>query len=382
MGGPRGGGTFLLGELLGRLVPATVREGVDAGEALGAQLAEEITPPALAERGPTGEALGEQPASSQPGATAGVPLGRDAVVLARCNEDVKWAKAAVAKANEAGGSVELFVYQSCHPNEKHYVEANTGAETTKYIAYILEHFHELPDHVLFLHAHNDYGRHRTRFGEDVVSDPTWRTLDRFAVPQNTMMHVERGHRYKVKVWKKGKWAAAPMRITNFVYWLWQWNPVERSETLPTPENRFRLSRFVPDSWDTYCCSEFAVSRDVLRSRSSKLYRHIYERLKNVDEACHDTGKLREDMLGPISSAMCAHRGNAGELSKRSVMGQEVMWAPILGLKPLPCDVNVSKVCPDGHEQATAADRGGQQRLDVQPAHLRLPRPLSSKTTEK
>ena len=56
-----------------------------------------------------------------------------------------------------------FMYQKIHPNESNYIGMNRGTEAGVYLRYIVDHYDNLPDVMIFVHAHPEH--HQTHWLE-------------------------------------------------------------------------------------------------------------------------------------------------------------------------------------------------------------------------
>jgi hypothetical protein len=74
------------------------------------------------------------------------------------------------------------VYQRSHPNKKHYIGTSHGNECLTYVTYIKDHYHCLPDAVVFVHA--DAKRHCPLI-EDVLQLPNEDLLRALRAPART-----------------------------------------------------------------------------------------------------------------------------------------------------------------------------------------------------
>lgn len=189
--------------------------------------------------------------------------GRSAVVLAAFKEDYAWAKKATS---EVG--LELHVYQSGDRNASNFVK-NFASEGPKYLQFIIDNYDDLPDHTLFLHAHNNGryspsrkdkpgGGHRLLEGADQIRLPGWRQpgVDYFWVPEVVLMHRKRRHWYASGNHKLKTWRPCSKKV---------------NEGTRRVKEVFKDARLrVPEAFESSCCAEFGLSRERIRQHPLKM----------------------------------------------------------------------------------------------------------------
>jgi len=181
-----------------------------------------------------------------------------AVVVAQHREDIGWL-------SELPSHIHQYVYQADNATAERPLRVNQG-ETAVYLQYIVEQYHNLPDSVVFMHAHQ---------GAPHMPD-------------------------KLDLLNKLRWDAfgyANLRYTNITYDLWgKWtgdwlcpqNPLERppSEEIIWDDLRVNQSRLFAEVWDELfvgpigpmpqyvhspCCAEFVVSKQRIQARPLSFY---------------------------------------------------------------------------------------------------------------
>ncbi|MCJ1306142.1 hypothetical protein MMC08_008960 [Hypocenomyce scalaris] len=181
-----------------------------------------------------------------------------AVVVAQHREDIAWLQ-------ELPSNIRQYVYQADNATAERPLRVNQG-ETAVYLQYIVEHYHNLPGAVVFMHAHQ------------------------------TAPHMPD----KLDLLTKLKWDAfgyANLRYTNVTYDLWgKWtgdwlcpqNPLEPppSDEIIWDELRVNQSKLFAEVWEELfvgpigpmpqyvhspCCAEFVVAKERIHARPLSFY---------------------------------------------------------------------------------------------------------------
>lgn len=203
-----------------------------------------------------------------------------AVVVAQHREGVAWL-------SELPAVVHQYIYQAENSTAERPVRVNQG-ETAVYLQYIVEQYHNLPDAVAFVHAHQ-------------------------AAP-----HMPD----KLEVLNKLRWDAfgyANLRYANITYDLWgRWtgdwlcpqNPQEAppSDEIIWDELRVNQSQLFADVWKELfesplgpmpqfvhspCCAEFVVSRTRIQARPLSFYQDCLTWLEMTSSKRYWAGRIFE-----------------------------------------------------------------------------------------
>lgn len=194
-----------------------------------------------------------------------------AVVVAQHREDIAWLK-------QLAPEVQLFVYQAENDTAERPVRVNQG-ETAVYLQYIVEEYNNLPDHVVFVHAHQIAQHMPDKL--DILQNLRW---DAFGYANLRYVNIT------YDLW--GKWTGD---------WLCPHNPIgpAPSEEILWDELRVNQSKLFADVWGELfvkplgplpeyvhapCCAEFLASKERIRSRPLSFYQTC---LAWVEEASSD-----------------------------------------------------------------------------------------------
>jgi len=72
----------------------------------------------------------------------------NAVLIAHHNKDISWIK-------EINADVDIKIYSTSDPSQKHYITPNKGMDANMYLRYILDNYNNLPERTLFAHHHRE-----------------------------------------------------------------------------------------------------------------------------------------------------------------------------------------------------------------------------------
>lgn len=203
-----------------------------------------------------------------------------AVVVAQHREDVSWL-------SDLPAMVEQFVYQADNSTAERPVRVNQG-ETAVYLQYIVEQYHNLPDAVAFIHAHQVAPHMPDKL--DILSKLKWGAF-RYANLRYTNVTYD--------VW--GKWTGD---------WLCPKNPLEPppSDEIIWDELRVNQSQLFADVWKELfegpigpmpqyvhspCCAEFVVSKQRIQARPLSFYQDCLMWLEATSSERYWAGRIFE-----------------------------------------------------------------------------------------
>jgi len=222
---------------------------------------------------------------------------KPAVVFARYKEDMTWVKQVVKAAR---GAFTVHIYQSGSRREPNFVP-NHGLEATKYLKYILDHYHALPPQVLFLHAHEKAG-HNPCSPSTFLPRWRWDTAAPYvALPATMKSFPYRGF----SDWDTIKW-------TDLLAWGQQLaglppRPYSAEAPLQLPMN-----------------AQFMVSREAIRQHPRELYERLYA--AGQRPGCHPPPWMQaRNPDRPFLARGC-------ELNRLFGLAMEISWAAIMGAR--------------------------------------------------
>jgi len=190
-------------------------------------------------------------------------------------EDVSWIE------RELPG-LDTAIYEVENQSAPYHVPKNKGREAMVYLTYIIDHYDELPDVILFFHAHQ-YAWHNNIL-LDLDSAKTIRRLSPDRVTRvgymNARCHLDPGcpdwiHMDRPEVdFDMVKKPEEP----RFTYRVWEeLYPGERA----------------PPVLSQPCCAQFAVSRDAVRRKLQSAYIHYRDWLLNTALEDEFSGRVLE-----------------------------------------------------------------------------------------
>lgn len=195
-------------------------------------------------------------------------MPKRALVVAKWKEDVSWLHALPA-------NFEVVVYQSTNSSAPHYVE-NVGNEAYKYLSYIVDFYHDLPETVTFVQAG------RQDWHDPLPKDVSLRRFDAGAAAAHggfaflpggsTCWSVEMRNTAAVEEEDDSTCinlnlaASDEMRVVEQL-----WKNVLQSE-LGNP----------PSSWRTACCAQFEVTRGAIHRHPLPFYMHLRDWVEDHD----------------------------------------------------------------------------------------------------
>jgi hypothetical protein len=212
-----------------------------------------------------------------PGAAkpAGSKYSRILVVPKTLHEDVSWIR-------EELPDLQTAVYEVDNPEAEWKVPKNKGHEAMVYLTYIIDHYDELPDIIIFVHAHRSAWHNN--FILDLNTPKTIKRLrdDRVARQgyMNLRCHLDPG-------------------CPNWIH-------LDRAEVdydmvIKPEEKAFSSELFMelfpghrpPPVLSQPCCAQFAVSSERVRDNPKALYEHLRNWLLETSLEDTDSGRIFE-----------------------------------------------------------------------------------------
>jgi hypothetical protein len=185
-----------------------------------------------------------------------------------------------------------FLYQKLYPNESNYIAVNRGTEAGVYLRYIVDHYDDLPDLMIFVHAHPEHHQ------------PHWLEMIGCINPNATYLNINFQNvcRYtnnwkKIEIWIEQCW-----RDVLKIVWGLEDDLEEFNKRVPT--SKPILACFVT-------AQQFVINRNKVRARPL----HVWKKLLKVigeQPACHlgepdyenlYAYKITHERVGPEPSSL-------------------------------------------------------------------------------
>lgn len=172
-------------------------------------------------------------------------FSRIVVIASTSKEDTAWL-------NEELPDIPKAVYVVDNPSAEFTVPANKGHEAMVYLTYLIDHYDNLPDVMIFLHAHRIAWHNNDLLGSDAAQ----------MIKALSSNYVQRRKYVNMRChWDPG----CPD-------WMHPFNPSNRTD-ISKPEERELAAAFkeifpdrpVPETMATPCCAQFALSREAVHS---------------------------------------------------------------------------------------------------------------------
>ena len=203
-----------------------------------------------------------------------------AVVIAQHREDTSWLQ-------ELPSDIRQYTYQAENDTAERPVRVNQG-ETAVYLQYIVEQYDNLPDAVIFMHAHQVAPHMPNKL--DILTKLRWDAFD-YANLRYTNITFD--------LW--GKWTGD---------WLCPLNPLDAppSDEVVWDELRVNQSRLFAEVWEELfassigqmpqyvhspCCAEFLVSRARIHARPLSFYEDCLNWLEATSSDRYWAGRIFE-----------------------------------------------------------------------------------------
>ncbi|GME47176.1 hypothetical protein GTA08_BOTSDO13572 [Neofusicoccum parvum] len=208
------------------------------------------------------------------------------VVPRTTDEDVSW----IEEVQQELPDLQTAIYVMDDPWAEFRVPKNKGRESMAYLTYLIDHYDDLPDVVLFFHAHKVGWHNLLILGQDssemlkrVRSERIWRTgympfrcdakpgcpdwlhLDRPEVDFDEHLRMEEKY-YTPDIWR---------------------------ELHPPGLGGMGEMHRVPGVLSAPCCAQFGVSRDRIRANPKEMYEHYRNWLLKTDLDDQYAGRIME-----------------------------------------------------------------------------------------
>jgi hypothetical protein len=184
------------------------------------------------------------------------------VVVASKRENTLWTKRLKYPA---------IVYKPNVTNYPYTTTYDKGFEACMYLAFIIDNYHQLPEYTIFTHGHQS-----SWHSPDLVE-----LINRLDVTR--FQYVNFNVNYFCTVSESTKVKAHHRRSLE------DFNREVMSFLTPTP----------PTEYSTYCCAQFLVHRDRIRSRPLEFYLHADQWLQQTNYSSPVSGRLFEYVWGFI-----------------------------------------------------------------------------------
>jgi hypothetical protein len=193
------------------------------------------------------------------------------------NEDISWLSTNLPP--ETYPHISLWI----HPITNHSSVPNKGHESIIYLSYILQHYNNLPDVVLFIHPHRKAWHNNILHDTDSLT-----TISRLQLPYvmrqgyfNTRCHLDPGCTSWLKIDRP--WYARDYKR----------KPEEPYLTSSVFHDLHGTDTPVPEFMSQPCCAQLAVSGARIRERSKEFYQHYYGWIVNTTLDDSTSGRLME-----------------------------------------------------------------------------------------
>ncbi|CAI6335200.1 unnamed protein product [Periconia digitata] len=197
------------------------------------------------------------------------------VVPKTAEEDLRWLEIEVP-------SEQLMVYEVDNPNAQNRVPKNKGKEAMVYLSYLIDHYDNLTDTIIFLHAHNEAWHNNELLEQKTV--PMIKRLSHDRVARLGYMNLRCRHDPGCPDWLHLNRPGGDfdfVRKPEEIYWrrhIWE----ELHPGAP-----------IPQSLSGVCCAQFALSRDRVRQVPIERLRHYRRWLLNTSASDYYSGRIFE-----------------------------------------------------------------------------------------
>lgn len=231
------------------------------------------------------------PAACRPkhNATNNVSEARRTVVVAKYDEDVSWLKC-------LPDEVDVVVYQSKDSASPHFVE-NLGNEASKYLSYIIDHYDELPDTVMFMQAgRQDW--HDPAPKDVLLQKWEWGTAkDRGGVvslPTNAPCLVEDVNQLPLHDDVKNEPVVARALEDRECMDVEEHSPPQMDTVRKVWDDVFSEELGpLPQRWITHCCAQFEVSREAIQQHPAMFYQRLLSWTMENDKSLLSTDQGKQ-----------------------------------------------------------------------------------------
>lgn len=197
-------------------------------------------------------------------------ISRTLVVGHTKSEDVSWV-------TEELPNIETAVYSVDNPKKPFVVTKNKGNEAMIYLTYIIDHYHDLPDVVLFFHAHRKAWHNNYLFDNDSVK--TILQLDPEEVVRKGYVNTRCQRNPGCPSCAGALKADSPTtKLDKHINSNWQ---------------ALHQVRTMPSKIGQPCCAQFAASRKAILARPLSSYIHYRDWLMKTPLSDRISGQIFE-----------------------------------------------------------------------------------------
>lgn len=228
---------------------------------------------------PTGELLSPiHDAARHMRPTSGqTPLTINLVVASVASDDVSWTE----ELHNSIANLQIFRYVSDDPVAEYHPSIAKGREALMYFTYLYDHYDSLADVNIFIHA-EEHPWHL---------DGAMQQSMRFALSQLDLEQVMQLHYFNLYTSLKG---GRPEGY-NTTKTTDETDVAEEPFIAEAMRANFGEDVAVPEMLIGPCCSQFAVSKEAIRSRPRSQYRHSMQWLTETDWPDQLTGRIWEHL---------------------------------------------------------------------------------------
>ncbi|KAH3919837.1 hypothetical protein HBI56_031690 [Parastagonospora nodorum] len=171
------------------------------------------------------------------------------------DEDLGWMEEEIP-------DVPLVIYEVDNPNAEHKIPKNKGREAMVYLSYIIDHYDDLPDTTLFMHAHRYAWHNNMLMGQDAAT--MIKRLNHERVARLGYMNVRCHHDPGCPDWIHLDRPGIDFDFYHKpeeIYWRREiWEEIHPGAP-------------IPPSISGTCCAQFAVSRQRIREVPIERFKH-------------------------------------------------------------------------------------------------------------
>lgn len=228
---------------------------------------------------PTGELLSpiHDAARHMPPTSGQTPLTINLVVASVASDDVSWTE----ELHNSIANLQIFRYVSDDPVAEYHPSIAKGREALMYFTYLYDHYESLADVNIFIHA-EEHPWHL---------DGAMQQSMRFALSQLDLEQVMQLHYFNLYTSLKG---GRPEGY-NTTKTTDETDVAEEPFIAEAMRANFGEDVAVPEMLIGPCCSQFAVSKEAIRSRPRSQYRHSMQWLTETDWPDQLTGRIWEHL---------------------------------------------------------------------------------------
>eukprot|EP01041_Mallomonas_annulata_P007693 gene7693-15745_t len=165
-----------------------------------------------------------------------------------------------------------FVYQKKDPNKANYIPYNRGTEGGVYLKFIVDHYNNLPDIMVFVQANPlDHSPFFLKLVRCISPNATYSSINSHPGYDMNYMCKNTSEWVKIEVWVEQCWRDILQKTWNL-----EGNLNAFHKILPIT---------APIRVCCTCCQQFFVSRAKVRERPHSFWKELYE-IIGVQNACH------------------------------------------------------------------------------------------------